>query len=381
MGQDKWQSRPPGADSIMSVSRLFDFALEDKSPLDIVTDFRDHIRQVWGNDISQERYNQIFNQIVDVFAEYKINFDRIYRGAKRGDPKSLNLPVEALNRLRDRGQLRCFNIMQIQTPRDCLALDDPRVQQEIDHVLNVLDYWVPILEKEGLMKYAYLYGYDEFFPNAFPVIAKIYKAIKAKYPQIPMATTAYDHSFGLETCLGDAVDIFTPLTPRYEMDAVSRSRQKGHKIWWYICISPKNPYANWFIEYDAIETRLLMGAMTAKYRPDGFLYYALTRWPVNKKPIDGGPYTDWNPASYKTANGDGSIFCAGPDGVLGTIRAENFRDGLEDYAYVLELEKRTGKKVAIPDELVTSMTQYTRNPKVVREFRRKLAEAIMAAKQ
>ena len=360
--------------------RVFDFVLPDKSPLDTATDFRDHIRQVWGKDISQERYNQLFNQFVDKLAEYKIDFDRIYRGAKRGDPQSLGLPIEALKRLRDKDMLRCFNIISVHTPRECTDPNDPRVQEEIDHVLNVLDYWTPILQKEDLLKYAYVYGYDEYPTNTFPVIAKVYKAIKAKYPNIPLATTAYDHSFGLETCLDDAVDIFTPLTPRYNPETVARSRAKGHKIWWYICIGPPHPYANWFIEYDAIEARLLMGAMTAKYRPDGFLYYALTRWPLNKKPIDGGPYTDWNPASFQTANGDGSIFCAGPDGLLGTIRSENFRDGLEDYAYVLELEKRTGKSLPVPEELVTTMQQFSRDPKLLRAYRHQLAEAIMAAK-
>ena len=359
---------------------VFDFVLPDKSPLDTATDFRNHIRQVWGNDISQERYNQIYNQCVDKLAEYKIDIDNIYRGAKRGNPQSLGLPIEALKRLRDKDLLRCFNIISVHTPRECTNPDDPRVQEEIDHVLNVLDYWTPILQKENLLKYAYVYGYDEYPMNTFPVIAKVYKAIKAKYPNIPLATTAYDHSFGLETCLDDAVDIFTPLTPRYNPETVARSRAKGHKIWWYICIGPPHPYANWFIEYDAIEARLLMGAMTAKYRPDGFLYYALTRWPLNKKPIDGGPYTDWNPASYQTANGDGSIFCAGPDGLLGTIRSENFRDGLEDYAYVLELEKRTGKSLPVPEELVTTMQQFSRDPKLLRTYRHQLAEAIMAAK-
>ena len=360
--------------------RVFDFVLPDKSPLDTATDFRNHIRQVWGNDISQERYDQIFNQCIDKLAEYKIDIDNIYRGAKRGEPQSLGLPIEALKRLRDKNMLRCFNIISVSTPRECTNPDDPRVQEEIDHVLNVLDYWTPILQKEDLLKYAYVYGYDEYPINTFPVIAKVYKAIKAKYPNIPLATTAYDHSFGLETCLDDAVDIFTPLTPRYNPETVAKSRTKGHKIWWYICIGPPHPYANWFIEYDAIETRLLMGAMTAKYRPDGFLYYALTRWPLNKQPIDGGPYTNWNPASYKTANGDGSIFCAGPDGLLGTIRSENFRDGLEDYAYVLELEKRTGKSLPVPEELVVNMQQFTRDPKLVRAYRRQLAEAIMATK-
>ncbi|MBQ9445867.1 MAG: hypothetical protein IJU61_04690, partial [Victivallales bacterium] len=173
--------------------RVFDFALSDKSPLDTAIDFRNHIRQVWGQDISQERYDQIFNQSVDKLAEYKIDIDNIYRGAKRGDPQSLGLPINALKRLRDKDLLRCFNIISVHTPRECTDPNDPRVQEEIDHVLNVLDYWVPILKKEDLLKYAYVYGYDEYPLNTFPVIAKVYKAIKAKYPNIPLATTAYDH--------------------------------------------------------------------------------------------------------------------------------------------------------------------------------------------
>jgi hypothetical protein len=71
-----------------------------------------------------------------------------------------------------------------------------------------------------------------------------------------------------------------------------------------------------------------MGAMAAKYQPGGFLYYALNRWLVNEKVITGGPRTDWNPASYKENNGDGSILCAGPNGPLATIRLENIRDGM-----------------------------------------------------
>ena len=152
--------------------RVFDFVLPDKSPLDTATDFRNHIRQVWGNDISQERYDQIFNQCIDKLAEYKIDIDNIYRGAKRGDPQSLGLPIEALKRLRDKDLLRCFNIISVHTPRDCTDPNDPRVQEEIDHVLNVLDYWTPILQKEDLLKYAYVYGYDEYPTNTFPVIAK-----------------------------------------------------------------------------------------------------------------------------------------------------------------------------------------------------------------
>jgi len=174
-------------------------------------------------------------------------------------------------------------------------------------------------------------------------------------------------------------------------------------VWWYICCGPPHPHANWFVEYPAIETRLLMGAMTAKYRPDGFLYYALTRWPNNTKPIEDGPFTAWNPASFKTFNGDGSILCPGPGGKpLATIRIENFRDGLEDYAYARILEatieakeqaigaetpdstdrqwlKNARSLLNVPESLVEDLTKYTHDPEAVYAYRERLAKAIMAA--
>ena len=93
-----------------------------------------------------------------------------------------------------------------------------------------------------------------------------------------------------------------------------------------------------FIEYPAIEGRLLMGAMTARQRPDGFLYYQISIW-NSRRPITSGPFTDWDPRSWTTYHGDGSWTCVGPDGApVPTIRLENFRDGLEDFAAVRALE-------------------------------------------
>ena len=372
---------------------VYDFALPNGCPYDLATSFRDHIKQVWDPQMSPEHYNALFSKIVDQLAEYKLSFDQIYRRVPK-NPKNLNLPIEILKKQRDNGTLKSFCILNFDTPKDCIEIDDPRVQECIDDVLASLDYWVPILQEEGLLEYGYLYGYDEYTPNYFPIIEKVCQGIKAKYPEIPISTTCYDASFATASCL-KSIDIFTPLTPRFAPEMVAKSRAEGHKVWWYICIGPSHPYANWFIEYPAIEARLLMGAMTAKYRPEGFLYYALTRWPQNRAPIDGGPYTNWNPASYETANGDGSLFCAGPDGLLGTIRAENFRDGIEDYCYVLELEKRLAAQadtaepevlaaaraaLEVPAELVTTLDEYSRDPAVLRVWRHRLLQAIDSLK-
>jgi len=375
--------------------RVFDLVLPDLSFLPTACSFYDTIRQLWGKDMSAEEYQRRFDAAADVLARYKIDLDHIYRRPK-DDPAALALPVASLRRLKDRGLLQRFMIFHVDTPREVTAVDHPSVQQSIDRCLRNLDYWVPRLREEGLLEHAYLYGYDEVPAKAFPVLGRVFGAIKAAYPEMPLMTTAYDHSFGLDTGLAGKVDWWVPLTPRFDPERVARARERGMEVWWYICIGPKHPYCNWLIEYPAIEARLLMGAMTAKYCPDGFLYYALTRWPRNLAPITQGPLTDWDPRSYGENNGDGSLFCAGPDGLLATIRAENFRDGMEDHDYVVILRRLIAQAegrprqgwvlrralrearaaVEVPADVVVDLKTYSRDPARLRAMRRRVAEAI-----
>jgi len=377
--------------------RVFDFALPDLSFLPTACSFYDNIKALWGQGMGDDEYQRRLTAAAEFLARYKIDLDHIYRQPK-DDPAALDLPVAQLRLLKERGLLRRFMIFHVATPREVTDVNDPAVQKTIDRCLRNLEYWVPRLQADGLLEYAYLYGYDEVPARTFPVIAKVFGAIKAAYPQMPLATTAYDDSFGLSTGLAGKVDWWVPLTPKYDPERVAAARAKGMDVWWYICIGPKHPYCNWLIEYPAIEARLLMGAMTAKYRPGGFLYYALTRWPVNKAPISQGPYTDWDPRSYKDNNGDGSLFCAGPDGLLATVRAENFRDGMEDNDYFVILRQLIAQAEAgprmgsalqravkearaaaeVPTDVVVDLKEYSRDPAALRAMRRRVAEAIEA---
>lgn len=58
---------------------------------------------------------------------------------------------------------------------------------------------------------------------------------------------------------------------------------------------------------------------------------------------------------------------------------ENFRDGLEDYAYALEYERLTGKKCDVPPEVCRSIGQFTDDPKALYAWRDRLAELIEQA--
>jgi len=241
----------------------------------------------------------------------------------------------------------------------------------------------------GILDHAYVYGCDEIATNWFGNIRRCVEVLKKEMPGVPISTTAYDHEFGVGTPL-DGVDWFTPLTPKFDLRKAAKSRAAGHQVWWYICSVPHAPQANMFIECPAIEGRILMGAETVRMRPDGFLYYKITLW-NSPRCITSGPFTDWEPRSWTRFHGDGSWTCAGPDGrPLPTVRLENFRDGLEDYAYAMELERRledcavrdgawatrARELLAVPRDVMESMSQFTGDPASVYRWRDGMADLI-----
>ena len=215
------------------------------------------------------------------------------------------------------------------------------------------------------------------------------RELKEALPGVPVSTTAYDHEFGVDTPL-DVMDWFTPLTPKFNVEKAAASRKAGHQVWWYICCGPHAPFANMFIECPAIEGRLLMGAQSVRQRPDGFLSYQISIW-NSKRCISSGPYTDWDPRSWTRYYGDGSWTCVGPDGTpLPTVRLENFRDGLEDFAYAKLLEAKLAARkdaedewsrkarelLAVPQDVMEAMTKYTDDPTEVYRWRDAMADLI-----
>lgn len=311
----------------------------------------------------------------DFLADYYIDFDNLYND---------NSPdFEILKHLHDEGRLTAFNFGYFTS----------------DIAANIARF-KPIYAKAKelqILDHAYIYGYDEQGLDAFPSLEAATKALKTEFPEIPVMTTSYDPSYGLDSVV-KSMDAWCPLTPTYgdNIAQAEKARTAGKMIWWYICCGPGHPYANWFVDYDAIEIRELMGAMTAKYRPDGFLYYSLAFW-NNYMPITNGPFTSWNPISFGTFHGDGSIFCPGPDGrPIPTIRLENYRDGMEDFAYIKILENIISKyeaksnlnkkeqtwltkartAVIVPENIVKSLVEYNRDPLHLYEYREQIAKLI-----
>lgn len=369
--------------------RIFAFTLPDHSPLPLAITFAPHDYPADEKQPLQGDYRNSPEYPVnawkkhklawaDFLADYYINYDSLYRS---GPPD-----FEVIKRLRDRGQLVAFNLgIFDRASRDTAAasncLAGLRTAYEQAKSLGVLDQ-------------AYIYGFDECKPEAFPLLEKTAQTLRREFPRALLMTTSYDHSYGQDTVV-KTMDAWCPLTPSFKPDQAAKARAAGKQVWWYICCGPHHPHANMFIEYPAIEARLLMGAMTAAQRPDGFLYYQISIW-NSRKPITSGPFTDWDPRSWTTYHGDGSWTCVGPNGLpVPTIRLENFRDGLEDFAYVAILEEVLRQRqmatpsgeqskllreatngLAVPQALMKKMTDYSRNPADLYAWRNQLGKLI-----
>ena len=306
------------------------------------------------------------NEWTDFLADYKIVREHLYaRPPWEPDFKSLA-------RLKEQGRMGWFNLgCWMPFGYGALAAEEWREVYEPGLRRNY--------EKAkalGILKWACFYGADEVHPGNFDRVALAAAEIRRMFPDIPIATTSFDLKYGIDGSKLADISWFTPKVASYDPAQAARARTAGKQVWWYTCNIPKHPYPTSYVETPVIVTRLLMGAMSAKYRPDGYLYYSISHWNA-KRPITTGPFTDWPALSLPPDfNGDGCWMCVGPDGIpLSTLRLENFRDGLEDFAYVKLLEAQ-GEKVDVPEAVVKSVTEYAFDPDVLRMWRDSIADRL-----
>ena len=329
----------------------------------------------WIRQLYPDRAEEMVRIFEDWFVgEYKLNPGTIY---SRNPP---DWSVERLREFREMG-MTAYPLFYVHAPRgedfDARDLDrrlEAKIERARDHLVRA--------EEAGVRELTYIYTFDERPHHEVEVVYGTAARLEEEFPDIPRMTTAFDRNFGTRHPQGEMIDMWVPLTPRFDIfePVIRRVQQKGTQVWWYICLEPYPPYANWFIESDPVEARLLTGAMAASYRPDGLLYYSTNRWPDNDAVIAEGPRTSWNPASYGTYNGDGCIMLPGPNGPLATQRLENVRLGMQDYEYYQLLAELVGAdhpEARVPDTLVKNLVTYTREPAEVEGERRRLAEKII----
>ena len=248
----------------------------------------------------------------------------------------------------------------------------------------------------GLGRWMVAYGCDETEEEHFPAMRRAIELLHKELPDLPIVTTAVDPTLGTDSPLG-GIDWFVPLTRKWDPKTVAAAREQGRKVLWYVACGEVPPHANMFVESPLSEGRLLMGAQALRMKPDGFLYYAVSKW-NQRRPIVSGPFTDWSPHGIRHRNGkaydgDGVWAYCGPSGMpIATLRLENFRDGVEDYncakmlSRLLDAHKdktdewyaAAKEMVEVPLSIMESMTNFTDDPAAVISWRDRMDELIEA---
>ncbi len=310
-------------------------------------------------------------QAWDIMLDHRLNPDDI----SRTEPPR----VEDLLYARDRGMNR-FNILNlVPKPKNkvlwvCFSPTEVYTPELFEEFKRRLDPYVAELRKHDLSKMAYVYGFDERYDEFYPIMDSLHKKLKASYPEIAFMTTSRMYRSLLAKpdrtdCYAN--DWYCPVTREYDDALSARLRARGHQVWWYTCCGPQHPYANFAsLEYPFIEGRLLAW-MGYQHRVDGFLYWHVNLWRGSYRFDESVCFQPGFEASLiRNMSGDGQLLYPGVDGPLPSIRLANIRDGSEDYDYLTMAGERSR---GLCDELAPSMTDFTRDPKKLREARRRLA--------
>jgi hypothetical protein len=377
--------------SLKTEITVFDFALPAiKSFPTIVGVFPEHLEKIYGKQWNEA----LWWEYAEFMLRHGLDMDNPYR--EEGSPPGL----DRINRLAASGQRRwcLYYIRQPGRGWSSTGPDASEYDDYIERVIHQARQRLEVLEKAGLREMAYIYLFDEVREQHWDKLKEVARRIRSEFPGVPIISSAFDpnlgKSSGLDAVIDEWVQILAFFNRPETRDKINSAMDSGETVHWYTTIWPPRPYPNFFIEYDAIEARLLMGAMAQKYKPDGFGYWAITFWfsTDGQKLLEGGPYTSWNPLTFGSSNGEGSWIYAGKNGPITSLRFENFRDGLEDYEYhellltAIESASKRGisderleyprSLLQVPNYIVRNLTDFTREADVLEHHRLQIARAI-----
>lgn len=153
------------------------------------------------------------------------------------------------------------------------------------------------------------------------------------------------------------LDVWVPQLGGWHQNAdfYEARRQAGDELWFYTCLEPTGRYANRFIDYPLLKTRLLHW-INARYGATGYLHWGLNYW---AGPVPYQDVAQVHSPSRTLPPGDAGIVYPGPAGPVDSIRFEAQRDGIEDYDVLATLaNKRPEQADAFCRRVVRDFDSY-----------------------
>ena len=161
----------------------------------------------------------------------------------------------------------------------------------------------------------------------------------------------------------------------------------------YVPADLHHPYANFYIDYPAIDHRIVFWQLWAR-GVTFFLHRQSNRWKQSNGIEERWPEGAWVTAGR--GNGAACLLYPGKEAVLPSIRLAHIRDGIEDYEALAVLAKWNDKldpakhaaliaenktMLAVPDAVSAGMANYADDPAVLLAARRKVDEQILETKK
>ena len=266
------------------------------------------------------------------------------------------------------------------------------------------------LEKNGWLGKEYIYWFDEPGEADYEFVKNTNALIKKYAPG--MTTFLTEHVAGQD--ISDVTDISCTIWHKLDHEKIKKMNEKGLEHWSYLCCWPKSPWLSEFIDHDAINMRMWLWA-SCKHQLKGVLIWETTYWNSEAASPAGHLQNPWEeamsfvngygwPSGKQTiwGNGDGRYFYPNnrKPGIdkstytgkpIPSLRLELLRDGIEDYEYMVILQKeiqkadkRKGKLIKeamavldIPESIYMDEMTYTKNPLHLYQHRQKIAEMIV----
>ena len=270
------------------------------------------------------------------------------------------------------------------------------------------------LQEMGILGKEYIYWFDEPGESDYPFVHETNKMLKTYAPKLTTFLT--EHIEGQD--ISDVTDISCTIWHKLDYEKAKKMHEKQQEYWSYLCCWPKSPWISEFIDHDAVNFRMWIWASYVHHLK-GILVWQTTYWNSVEATPDGFLQNPWDEAMSWVSgygwikgkqtvwgNGDGRMFY--PENrdvnndrrvydneVIPSLRLEILRDGIEDYEYLMLLQKmveqadksQSGKinkakrLLQIPESIYTNEKTYNKNPQVLLNYRKKLAEAIISLKK
>lgn len=247
--------------------------------------------------------------------------------------------------------------------------------------LRRLGAWEKVIQRRGWQRRFVASVVDEPFLYYEDSYAAVVDRVHAAAPSVRCLEAVEAEYLG-------KLDVYVPKLSHLSLwyPRFDQVRRDGAELWFYVCCHPLGRYPNRFLDQSLLKARVLFW-IHYLYDLDGYLHWGLNYYA-------GDPYTQEG-ISKDLPLGDRAIVYPGKDGLLGSLRFSAQRDGIQDFECLRVLEDRlraikrqTGddafwldprqRPLELCRRVVWSFHDHTRDPRVMLDTRRAIAEEIEA---